>query len=71
MISRPGGRKTWIERGHLVKEGMLKPPRVFVLENSTVVGVAWYNRLRVLLGKKGESGTGPLPLDPKSYGYPG
>ena len=80
LICRPdGGRffskdngKSWRYDGRLVTKGKFKAPRVFVLKDGTIVVVATYGNLRVWLGRKGgREWTGPLPLDPSSYGYPG
>ena len=63
---------TWTRAGHLVNEGKFKAPSLYVLQDGTVVCVCTYQNLCVFLGRNGrESWTGPLPLDPSSYGYPG
>ena len=62
----------WTETGHLVSEGKFKAPRLFLLKDGTIVCVATYRTLCVFLGKDGgKSWSGPIPLDPSSYGYPG
>ena len=80
MVCRPDGglfysnddAVTWTESGSIVRKGRFKAPRLFVLEDNTVVCVATYRRLNVFLGRDGgTSWTRPLPLDPTSYGYPG
>ena len=80
MICRPDGGyffsdddgKNWEFGGRLVTSGKFKAPRLFVLSDGTVVCVCTYGTLKVFLGREGgESWTGPLSLDPSSYGYPG
>ncbi|MEZ6048822.1 MAG: sialidase family protein [Planctomycetaceae bacterium] len=79
MISRPDGAcfysddaVTWTKQGTLVTEGIFKAPRLFVLQDGTIVTVCTYRNLQVFLGRNGgESWVGPLDLDPQSYGYPG
>ncbi|MDP7050703.1 MAG: sialidase family protein [Verrucomicrobiota bacterium] len=71
FFSKDGGR-TWRYDGRLVTKGKFKAPRVFVLKDGTIVVVATYRNLQVWLGRNaGRDWTGPLTLDPKSYGYPG
>ena len=80
LITRPdGGRfvssdagETWVYEGALVTTGKFKAPRLFTLGDGTVVCVCTYRNLQVFLGREGgREWTGPLDLDPNSYGYPG
>jgi len=72
FFSKDGG-KTWRYDGRLVTAtGTFKAPRIFVLKDGTIVVVASYLNLQVWLGRRGgRDWTGPLALDPSSYGYPG
>jgi len=80
LITRPDGGyfysedegTHWKFAGRLVKSGKFKAPRVFVLDDNTIVCVCTYRNLQVFLGKSGgETWVGPLSLDASSYGYPG
>ena len=79
VCRRDGGRfysadqgRTWKYAGRLVTSGKLKAPRLFVLEDGTVVCVCTYRGLTVFLGRdKGKTWSGPRPLDSSCYGYPG
>lgn len=81
LVTRPDGATfyskddggTWTAGGRLVGSGMFKAPRLFVLENGTVVcACTWQGSLHVFLGNSsGEEWSKPLALDPLSYGYPG
>lgn len=81
MVSRPDGGiffseddgVSWHESGQMVQSGTVKAPRLFVLEDSTLVCVATYQGgLYVFLSRDGGmSWTPELPLDVSCYGYPG
>jgi hypothetical protein len=80
LITRPDGGwfisddegLTWQFHGRLVTSGKFKAPRVFVLKDGTIVCVCTWRNLQVFIGKSGGvSWTGPIDLDPSSYGYPG
>ena len=87
MVSRPDGGiffseddgVNWHESGQIVvgnadlRSAPLKAPRLFVLEDSTLVCVATYQGgLYVFLSRDGGmSWTPELPLDVSCYGYPG
>ena len=71
FLSDDGGRK-WTYQGQLVSTGKLKAPRIFVLEDGTVICVCTYRNLQVFIGRSnGSSWSGPHDLDTESYGYPG
>ena len=56
----------------MLTKGKFKAPRLFVLSDGTIVCVCTYRNLQVFLGRNsGRQWTGPLDLDPGSYGYPG
>ena len=63
----------WREAGQIAEGGILKAPRLFVLEDGTLVCVATYeNGLYVFLSQnRGVSWTSEIPLDTSCYGYPG
>ncbi|MBC8356355.1 MAG: exo-alpha-sialidase [Planctomycetes bacterium] len=80
LITRPDGGyffsedegANWTFGGRLVTTGKFKAPRLFVLADGTVVCICTYRNLQVFLGRDGgKSWTGPIDLDPTSYGYPG
>ena len=82
MVSRPDGGiffsdddgVNWHESGQIFENGTLKAPRLFVLEDGTLVCVATYqNGLYVFLSWDGgvDYWTPELPLDVSCYGYPG
>lgn len=80
LICRPDGGRfysddngvTWTAAGRLVTSGKFKAPRLFVLNDSTIVCVCTYGNLRVFIGRDGgKSWTGAIALDASSYGYPG
>ena len=80
LVTRPdGGRfvsadagENWSYQGALVSTGKLKAPRLFTLDDGTVVCVCTYRNLQVFLGRSsGRDWTGPIDLDPHAYGYPG
>jgi len=81
MVTRPDGGVLysdddgvgWIESDtRLAKHGVLKAPRLFVLDNGTVVCVCTYSgSLHVFLSTdNGKIWTEELPLDTSCYGYP-
>lgn len=63
----------WREAGQIAEGGILKAPRLFVLEDGTLVCVATYESgLYVFLSQnRGLSWTSKIPLDTSCYGYPG
>ena len=80
LITRPDGGwftsddegLTWQFQGQLVTSGKFKAPRVFALEDGTIVCVCTWRNLQVFIGKNGGTAwVGPLDLDSSSYGYPG
>lgn len=81
LVSRPDGgiflsddeAKSWTPAGHVVKSGRFKAPRLFVLQDDTLVCAAtWQGQLFVVLSSdEGASWTKPISLDPTCYGYPG
>jgi hypothetical protein len=64
---------SWIESGRIINTGVLKAPRLFVLQDSTLVCVTTYQgHLSVFLSRDGGINWTPeIPLDPSCYGYPG
>ncbi len=80
LVSRPDGvyyysedeGVTWEKEDKLVTEGRFKAPRLFVLDDGTIVCVCTYQNLQVFLGLDGgRTWKGPFDLDPECYGYPG
>ena len=81
MVSRPDGGiffsdddgVNWRESGQMVQSGTVKAPRLFVLEDGTLVCAATYNGgLYVFLSRDGGVRWTPeLSLDTSCYGYPG
>ena len=81
MVSRPDGDiflsdddgVSWRESGQIVETGTVKAPRLFVLEDSTLLCVTTYQGgLYVFLSQDGGVDWTPaLPLDVSCYGYPG
>ena len=82
MVTRPDGGVlssdddgvNWTKSDvKVAKDGVLKAPRLFVLEDGTVVCVCTYRgSLHVFLSKDdGNTWTKELPLDTSCYGYPG
>ena len=63
----------WREAGQITERGILKAPRLFVLEDGALVCVATYESgLYVFLSQnRGLSWTPKIPLDTSCYGYPG
>lgn len=80
LVARPDGGyffstdegAHWTFGGRLVTTGKFKAPRVFVLDDATIVCVSTYRNLQVFLGREGgRAWSGPLDLDAACYGYPG
>ncbi len=80
LITRPDGGyflsddegRSWSFGGRLVTQGKFKAPRLFVLQDGTIVCVCTYRSLQAFVGRDGgKQWTGPFDLDPAHYGYPG
>ena len=81
MVARPDGAVFfsdddgvgWRQAGQISERGVLKAPRLFVLEDGTLVCVATHESgLYVFLSQnRGLNWTPEIPLDASCYGYPG
>ena len=83
MVSRPDGGIflsddngiSWNESGQIVESGVLKAPRLIVLPDQTLVGIATYQGSLHLFLNRGEVEQAlnwtPISLDSSCYGYPG
>lgn len=81
IVSRPDGGlftssdegRSWTEAGRMVASGVVKAPRLFVLEDDTVVCVCTYNGSLHAFIRSPENGrwSKPIVIDRSAYGYPG